>query len=215
MRSSNTKLDLRKNYPILFELGLIAALLIFIAAFKFHLPSGKVSVTTITVKEEPPIVLSPITKQEKPPIAPLRTPVPVEVPDDEPIEIEDISFPEFAYTDSALALPPKTENDDTPEVFDQVEFMPQLKGGIKALYRDINYPEMARRSGIEGMVEVRFVVNEKGEVENPEIIRGIGGGCDKEVLKAIKLQHYSPGIQNGILVKVKMKQVVHFRLNNK
>ena len=213
MRSSNPKFDLRKNYTLLCETGLIIALLIFIGAFKFHLPVSESNGSFSVVEDEPPIVLSPITKQEKPPAAPPTPLVPLEVPDDDPIEAPAIEFPEFSDVGSALALPPEEPKEEEQEILDQVEFMPKIKGGVKALYADITYPELAIRNGIEGIVEVRFIVNEKGEVEDPEIIRSIGGGCDEEVLRAIKLQNYTPGIQNGTLVKVRMKQVVHFRLN--
>jgi protein TonB len=213
MRSSKSTFDLRKNYTLLCELGLIAALLIFIGAFKFHLPVSETNDPGFTIKDEPPIVLSPITKQEKPPAAPPVVHIPAEVPNDEPIEAPDIEFPEFGDTGAALSLPPEDPKDEKPEILEQVQFMPKMKGGIKALYRDITYPELAKRNGIEGTVEVRFIVNEKGEVEDPVIIRGIGAGCDEVVLEAIKLQSYTPGIQNGKLVKVRMKQLVHFRLN--
>ena len=53
-----------------------------------------------------------------------------------------------------------------------------------------------------------------GEVENPQIIRGIGGGCDEEVLRVIKKMKFSPSIQNGIVVKVKIYQSVRFQLKN-
>lgn len=214
MSSSKSKFDLRKNYTLLCELGLIAALLIFIAAFKFHLPANTSNHSVAVIKEEPPIVLAPITKHEKPPAVPPLARIPAEVPNDEPIEAPEIEFPDFSDTSSALPLPPEDKTEEEPEILEQVEFMPKMKGGVKALYSDITYPEMAKRNGIEGIVEVRFIVNEKGEVKNPEIIRGIGAGCDEEVLEAIKRQSYTPGIQNGTFVKVRMKQVVHFRLNN-
>ncbi|MEQ9265471.1 MAG: energy transducer TonB, partial [Balneolaceae bacterium] len=85
-------------------------------------------------------------------------------------------------------------------------------GGMQSLYNEINYPDLAKRIGTEGRVYVQFIVNEKGEVENPTIIRGIGAGCDEEVLRAIKLMTFTPGIQNGKFVKVRMQQPVVFKL---
>ena len=49
-------------------------------------------------------------------------------------------------------------------------------GGLKKLYSEIKYPEIARKTGIDGIVIVQFIVNKMGEVESPQIIRGIGGG---------------------------------------
>ncbi len=39
---------------------------------------------------------------------------------------------------------------------------------------------------IEGRVVVQFVVDENGQVVDPQIIRGIGGGCDEAALAAVK-----------------------------
>ena len=84
-----------------------------------------------------------------------------------------------------------------------------MTGGLKKFYSEI-----ARKTGIDGIVIVQFIVNKMGEVESPQIIRGIGGGCDEEVLRVIKKMKFSPGIQNGILVNVKMSQSVRFQLKN-
>ncbi len=92
--------------------------------------------------------------------------------------------------------------------------MPKMKGGVSKLYSEINYPKQAREARIEGRVIVQYIVNQKGGVENPKIIRGIGGGCDEEVLRAIKLMNFTPGIQNGRFVKVKISQMITFRLQN-
>ena len=53
--------------------------------------------------------------------------------------------------------------------------MPELIGGHASIQQLTTYTENARRAGIEECVFVQFVVNEKGEVENPVIVRGISG----------------------------------------
>lgn len=80
--------------------------------------------------------------------------------------------------------PPKEEEKD--DFFVAVEDMPQLKGGLGYLQKKFEYPEMARNAGIEGRVLVQFIVNKQGKVENPKVIRGIRGGCDKEALRVVK-----------------------------
>ncbi|MFD2531854.1 energy transducer TonB [Gracilimonas halophila] len=212
MKLSRRKIDLRKNYPIFFELGLIGALLISIAAFRFHLPSNSQSSSNIEIKEEPPVTLSPITIQKKPAPPPVLARIPVEIPNDDPIDPPAIDFADFNDPPSALDLPPETDDSDELEVLEIAEFMPKMEGGLEALYNDIKYPELAKRNGIEGIVIAEFIITEKGKIEDLKIVRGIGGGCDEEVLRVIKLQSFTPGIQNGNLVKVRMKQVVHFRL---
>ncbi len=99
-----------------------------------------------------------------------------------------------------------------PEVFLVVEREPQLIGGLEGLQRSVRYPEIARRVGIQGRVFVQFVVNERGEVENPVITRGIGGGCDEAALEAVKMAQFSPGTQRGRPVKVQYSLPVTFKL---
>jgi len=111
-------------------------------------------------------------------------------------------------TVSGDRLPAATE----PEIFLVVEEEPQLIGGIEGIQRNVRYPDIARKAGIEGRVFVQFVVNERGEVENPVITRGIGGGCDEAAVEAVRLARFVPGKQRGRPVKVQYSLPVTFRL---
>ena len=72
---------------------------------------------------------------------------------------------------------------------------------------------MAARAGIEGRVTIQFIVNESGDVENPRVISGIGGGCDEEALKVISEAKFEPGIQRGRPARVQYSIPIVFRLN--
>ena len=156
------------------------------------------------------------TEQIKKPPPPPRPPVPVEVPNDEVLEDQIINIDAELSFDEPLDLPPPPEgNDDNEEdFFVVVENMPELIGGLAALQKDIRYPERARKAGIEGRVIVQFIVNEKGEVEQPRVIRGIGGGCDEEALRAVENARFNPGKQRGKPVRVQYSLPVIFRLQN-
>jgi TonB family protein len=106
---------------------------------------------------------------------------------------------------------PATTSYET-EIFLVVEDEPQLIGGLEGIQRSVRYPDIARRAGIEGRVFVQFVVNERGEVENPVITRGIGGGCDEAALEAVKQARFVPGKQRGRAVKVQYSLPVTFKL---
>ncbi|NBC26324.1 MAG: TonB family protein [Bacteroidetes bacterium] len=103
---------------------------------------------------------------------------------------------------------------EADDFFVVVEEMPELIGGLASIQKNIRYPEMARRAGIEGRVYVQFIVNEQGEVERPKVIRGIGGGADEEALRAVKQAKFKPGIQRGQPVRVQYSLPVVFRLQN-
>lgn len=92
--------------------------------------------------------------------------------------------------------------------------MPELKGGLKKLQECVEYPSMARKAGIEGRVVVQFVVNEKGDVEDPTVIRSIGGGTDQKALRCVKQSEFEPGRQRGKPVRVQYSLPVVFKLQN-
>lgn len=97
----------------------------------------------------------------------------------------------------------------------KADSMPEPIGGIEAIQKNIIYPEIARRAGIQGKVYVKAFITEDGNVEKAIIIKGIGGGCDQAAINAIKKVKFKPGMENGIPVKVQVSIPVIFRLSNK
>ena len=93
-----------------------------------------------------------------------------------------------------------------------VDEMPELIGGVESLQREIRYPEMARQAGIEGRVFVQFIVDQEGNVEFPEIIRGIGGGADEEALRVVSQAKFKPGMHEGRPVRVQYSMPFSFKL---
>lgn len=215
MESQHQKTVLRSNYTILFQLSLILSLGFILAITKISIPSkSDLDDATIFLKEDPIIHQPPIIPPKDPP-PPIKPLVPVEVADDVFIE-DEIDIPNLEIDDFEYLLPKPPKHTVEDDIYDAlgVEILPSIIGGLKTLYSEIQYPEIARKTGIDGMVIVQFIVNKFGEVESPQIIRGIGGGCDEEVLRVIKEMKFSPGIQNGIVVNVKMSQSVRFQLKN-
>ena len=100
----------------------------------------------------------------------------------------------------------KTSN-SPKEILVNPEVMPEYPGGTQALYtflaKNIKYPKTAKKNNVEGTVYVKFVVDENGDVKNPVIIRGIGAGCDEEVIRVVKkMPKWKPGEINGIKIAV-------------
>lgn len=54
------------------------------------------------------------------------------------------------------------------------------------LEKNIKYPEEAKAQKIEGRVTVEFFVEPDGSLSGFTIMRGIGGGCDEELIRLIK-----------------------------
>lgn len=211
----NPEADLRKQYQVYLQSGLIAVLVTLIVLFRAPLSQGELA--DFTPPEQEIVEVEEIiqTEQVETPPPPPRPPVPVEVPNDEIIEDEIIGFDFELNMDGPLALPPPpAAEEEEPEIFIVVERMPEPAGGMEAIYRRLKYPEIARKAGIEGRVVLQFIVDERGNVVNPTVIRGIGGGCDEAAIEAIKGVRFTPGMQRGRPVKVQFQLPIVFRLQN-
>lgn len=96
--------------------------------------------------------------------------------------------------------------------------MPEFEGGVAGLMRyvsqNIVYPSIAKEIGIQGVVYVSFVVNESGNVESAKVMRGIGHGCDEEVMRVInKMPRWKKvGKNAGHPVKVRFNIPVSYKL---
>jgi len=110
--------------------------------------------------------------------------------------------------------PPPKEEEEDENFFVAVEDMPKLKGGLARLQQKIQYPKMAKKAGIEGRVIVQFIVDDDGTVDNPKVIRGIGGGGDEEALRVVKQATFEPGRQRGKPVRVQYSLPITFQLPN-
>lgn len=106
-------------------------------------------------------------------------------------------------------------SDRDTSVFKVVEHMPSYPGGNEALYeflsKNINYPVEALKKGISGRVFVTFIVRKDGKVTDVEVLRGIGGGCDEEAVRVVKLMpKWEPGIEKGKPVDVQFNLPIKF-----
>ncbi|MGM0546384.1 MAG: energy transducer TonB [Bacteroidota bacterium] len=208
------KADLRNYYTVFLQLGMVAVLLLFIVAMKVEFISQQEDVDLTQEQEVVEMEEIEQTQQEEKPPPPPRPQVPVEVPNDEIIEDEDINIDADINMDDPLPEPEEPEEEEEEDFFVAVEDMPELKGGLAALQQKINYPDMARKAGIEGRVIIQFIVNEQGEVEDPKVVRGIGGGCDEEALRVVKEAEFEPGQQRGKPVRVQYSLPITFQLQN-
>jgi TonB family protein len=105
------------------------------------------------------------------------------------------------------------------EVFELVDEMPSYGQGKNELNEFIGanllYPEGARKSKIEGKVFAEFIVELDGSLSHVKIIKGIGYGCDEEVMRVVKSMpmKWKPGEKAGKTVRTKMTLPFMFRLS--
>ena len=93
------------------------------------------------------------------------------------------------------------------------DVMAEPVGGMSAIQKKVIYPEIAKKAGIEGKVYIKTFIDEKGNVTKTEILKGIGSGCDKAAMKAVKETKFTPAKQRGKLVNVLVVVPVLFKLN--
>lgn len=214
MQRKKDSANLRKNYGIFLQISLVIVLLVFIVASKVQFVAENQEVDLTQEQEVVEMEEVTQTKQEEKPPPPPRPQVPVEVPNDEIIEDQDINIDADINMDEPLPEPEEPAEEQEEDFFVAVEEMPKLKGGQEWLYNQIEYPDMARKAGIEGRVIVQFVVDEKSNATNFEVLRGIGGGCDEEAVRILKEADFEAGRQRGKPVAVQMAQPITFELKN-
>ena len=125
-------------------------------------------------------------------------------------------FATVSINQKAVANPTKITNiPGDGDVKDKVEVMPEFKGGMDALIKymgtNIKYPKETKK---EGVVHVSFIVDEKGNVTNAEVIKKVAPELDKEALRVVKIMpKWTPGKDKGKNVKVKMTLPISFKLS--
>ena len=121
-----------------------------------------------------------------------------------------------------MATAQETPTDTT--IYRVVEKMPEYPEGINKLMKDIRtstdnywkrkYPKgkpIVIEDGVIGRVVVSFVINENGQVTDPEVLRRVDKDLDKEAIRIIKsMPRWIPGEHKGKKVKVRLTLPVQF-----
>lgn len=213
--------DRKRNYIIGLQAAAIFALLVAIGLTSLEIRT--VSEANFAVAEQERVALQEIvqTLQETPPPTPPRPVVPIAVPDDE-LLVEDVLDLDASLdlTAAAAALPPppapveEEDEVDEREIFVVVEQRPELIGGVAELAKAVEYPNIARQAGIEGMVVVKIVVNAEGIPMDPEVLRSPSDVLNRAAVDAVMKQRFTPGRQRGRAVAVEMAIPVRFQLTD-
>jgi protein TonB len=213
MSKKNPDVDLRLRYKKTLELGLIFALsliifiLFFLRDINFQVKETKAEVPEIMVEDIPQ------TEQIKRPPPPARPQVAVpseneDIPEDETIETTELDLSELPPPP-----PPPKEDDAAAGIFVAYDEPPEPIGGFAAIQKNLKYPEIARKAGIEGTVFVEAIIDESGTVVQTAIVKSLGhSGCDEAAIAAIRSVKWKPARQRDKAVKVRISIPVKFRL---
>lgn len=224
-------------------LGLTFSLLFTLFAMSWTIYEREVPVLDIFKIEPEEIDVMPRTRQDPPPPPPppkmkelIIEDVIDQEEDDLPDMTADISEPvsfdiPTPPQPSPLPPPPPLPNDeDEPSdiPFRIVEKNPMFgdcsdkscsdMAFLKYMYKHISYPSIARENGIAGRVTAQFVIERNGQISDIKILRGIGAGCDQEVIDVLQKMNqggpsWKPGEQRGKPVRVLYTLPVTYSLN--
>ena len=219
------KADLNKSVGMFTNFGLAVAVCLTLAAFEYKsYDDGALKDLGRDSDNFEDILDVPITQQPppQPPPPPMEQPVIQEIPDEVKIEEKidvnfDVDVKETTVIEEVVIKEVVIEEEKADQIFDVVETQPNPPGGMsgwnKYLSDNLKYPTQARRMGVEGTVIVVFVINTDGSIQDVEVLRGIGGGCDEEAVKIVKAApKWSPGKQRGKPVRTRMRLPIRFKL---
>ena len=115
------------------------------------------------------------------------------------------SAPVGVYSFSDVDVKPMFLNSPDPAIFLE-----------RWVYQYVKYPKYAVENGIQGRVLVNFVINEKGEVQDVTVSRGVHGVLDDEAVRVVSASpKWRPGRFHGKKVKTAMTVAVDFKLDKK
>lgn len=158
---------------------------------------------------------------------------PVPVPDAEVTELKD--FASFDQLSESLsketgtivdlnAMPSNIDFDSKPKAVEvkQEEAIPDMDDFVALekepyvdlgeLARNITYPDVAKRAGIEGKVTVSVFVDKSGRPKKVVVRESTSSSLNSAAVDAIKKTTFTPGIQNGQPVSCWMLIPVVFKL---
>jgi len=221
-KKKHDKADLEKKRGVFLQLGLVISTLIVLLVFEWSTPIENESITYRIDNIEMETDLVPIQREKE-----LKPPMPKRfskirlIPDDQEADEEfefhnpEIEPDEIIVTSIIEQLP--VEEEVPLLIVSQI--MPEFPGGITGLKvyiaKNVKYPKQAIEEDIQGKVFVRFIINEKGLVENESVIRSVHPLLDKEALHVVRsFPEWNPGLQNGKAVKVWYTVPIVFKIRN-
>ncbi len=187
-----------EDYSRDFQLALAITLILFIGIFKF---AKGIEVKPYHPKKEVPTLVEEVPQeleQIKEPPPPPKPKLPVEIKEsEEESEVEQEEVPLAPTTEfNELEAPPPPKVEETYEFY-AVEIKPSVIRKVEP-----QYPDIARKAGIEGRVFVKVLVDTLGNVETVQVLKSSNPIFEKPAIEAAKKWKFKPGYQRDRPVKV-------------
>lgn len=161
-----------------------------------------------------------VKPEEKPPANEELEDVKIGTANIEGLKDEGITAPPIDDAGKGVTQIIKKDDTDYGAIFTKVEVESKYPGEGPAWARFLNknlannYPQDAIDNGIQGKVEIMFIVDSLGNVSNVEAVSGPKELWDAAVKVIKKSGKWEPAIQNGRHVKSYKRQPIVFKLND-
>lgn len=105
------------------------------------------------------------------------------------------------------------------EVQEEIDYVPQHKISVipeiptKAILSKIEYPKMAMKQGIEGVVYLELFIDENGNIRRVNVLKDPGYGFADAAIEALEGVVCKPALVNDKPVAVRFRYPVRFVLN--
>ena len=230
----NPKADLTRNSGLYFVIGLVLVMALSYIAFEWKTYDDENNFDYTMNVEDTLDEEVPMTEQIKtpPPPPPPAAPEIIEVVEDEEeveetvIESTETSQEEEVIEVADVEVEEVEEDIDVPfAVIEDVPIFPGCENEPKSKLRDcfnsmmqkhigknFRYPEIAQEMGVQGRVNVMFVIQKDGSIGNVRM-RGPDKNLEEEAARIIsKLPKMTPGKQRGRPVRVPFSIPITFKL---
>jgi len=202
------------DYKKRLETGLIISLSLMILCFQMWKQTQEKKITYKDMKFAINVDNVPQTIQERRAPAPSRPSVPIaseeeDIPEDETIEFTNLNFEEIP-----LPPPPLTEEiDESIPMFVPHDEEPFPIGGYAAIQRNVDYPEIGRKAGMEGTVLLHVRIEENGTIKYIKVLRSLDiDSFTKSAIKAVKAVQWEPAKQRDKAIAVWVSVPIKFEL---
>jgi protein TonB len=197
----------KQRYPVYLRRAALVALAVLAVAW-WTLPRHEPQPYRMRVSEVELIEIEPLVDMEEPLEAPPPLPPlpPIDVVDDPGLETPDWDFRIPDVPVGPVGGPGYTPPPESP-------FVASSRAPVLLAQPRPDYPEIARRAGLEGEVVVNILVGKDGTVLATEVARGAHPLLDRAAVRAARNCRFEPGLQREVPVTVWIAVPYRFRLH--
>jgi periplasmic protein TonB len=170
-------------------------------------PAPQTAAVSEAASKSKPVAAKPIPPPEPVNLTPAVEPVTEPVAPETVSPVATVNAP-ASETEVASATPASI-----PVPIDPVYPASRIKGGLVPLAcSEPPYPLIAQDRGIEGSVDVQFVVDKSGGVEDVWVAQSSYKAFSDAVIKTVRKFRFKPPVVDGKIARVKANQHFEFKL---